>query len=115
MRLHGNKGIVELSLEPVKEKITLLPTLLQKNEAMDTPTVEHVTEQLRNTPKYSDRWGVLKPLIEDLFLVQRETVPKIRDLLKAHTSPVLNVARSTRFCQRGVPMRVRWRGCGLER
>jgi hypothetical protein len=49
---------------------------------MDRTTVERVREQLRNTPKYNDKWGVLKPLIEDLFLVQRESVPKIRVILK---------------------------------
>jgi hypothetical protein len=50
---------------------------------MDNDNVERLREQLRNTPKYPDKWEVLKPLIKHLFLDQRDTVPKIRDVLKA--------------------------------
>jgi hypothetical protein len=45
--------------------------------------VEHRREQLRDTLKYADKWEVLKPLIEHLFLDQRYTVPKIREVIKA--------------------------------
>jgi hypothetical protein len=50
---------------------------------MDSPTLEHVRETLRNTPNYNAKWDVLRPFIEDLFLEQRKTVPEICQLFKS--------------------------------
>ena len=50
---------------------------------MNNDNIERLREQLRDTLKYADKWEVLKPLIEHLFLDQRYTVPKIREVIKA--------------------------------
>jgi Clr5 domain len=50
---------------------------------MDNENVERLQEELRNAKKYADKWEILKPLIEHLFLDQRDTVQNIREVLKA--------------------------------
>jgi Clr5-like protein len=47
---------------------------------MDQAAVELLRELLGNTPKYNDKWDVLKPVIEELYLEQRKTVPEICQL-----------------------------------
>ncbi len=49
---------------------------------MDSATAEHIRERLRDTPKYNDKWDVLKPVIADLCVEKRMKLKDVCELLK---------------------------------